>query len=383
MDQSGGGNESFSYPKNYSIGPLRRGGVGTWQVQSGSGGGASGSGWTFASYPSGSATSHSWGGYFSPSFTQDPEYYFGTPLTISADILSDTPTLVSVQPRAFTTTSYSFQTYADFNGIDWSETGEKVSSGTAGTMNAFSYGASGLGFAAPSLTGDVAGITPTIANGSVAVNGASFTYSGTTQYAYLDDNGVWQAASSPSSNTAYFGVGQTTNWSVSGSGALSPSNAEAYGNGISGTANVSGSGTDMYDYRQYYSYSSADGGEWTPTGSGDGYADGSGSVTFSYSGGGAYSTIDSNWEWSPSDTDSPAGTAQTAAWLGQTQNGSWSGSVLASGDATQSYGYSTDSTYTSADGWTSTGTTSASVGGSMSASFLAGSPFAFLDRRQL
>ena len=56
-------------------------------------------------------------------------------------------------------------------------------------------------------------------------------------------------------HVAYFGVGQTTNWSVSGSGALSPSNAEAYGNGISGTANVSAvSGTDMYDYRQYYSY---------------------------------------------------------------------------------------------------------------------------------
>ena len=77
-------------------------------------------------------------------------------------------------------------------------------------MNAFSYG-SGLGFAAPTLTEDyVAGINPTISNGSVEVNGASFTYSGTTQYAYLDDNGVWQAASSPSSNTAYFGVGQTS-----------------------------------------------------------------------------------------------------------------------------------------------------------------------------
>ena len=278
--------------------------------------------------------------------------------------MSYTPTTGNaVNPRAFTATSYNFQTYADFNGIDWSETGLKVSSGTAGTMNAFSYGASGLGFAAPSLTGDVAGINPTISNGSVEVNGASFTYSGTTQYAYLDDNGTWQAASSPSSNTAYFGVGQTTNWSVSGSGALSPSNAEAYGNGISGTANVSGSGTDMYDYRQYYSYSSADGGEWTPTGSGDGSATGGGAVTYSFSASGGYSNADS--EWSPSDIDSPAGTAQTAAWLGQTQNGSWSGSVSASGNATQGYGYSTDSTYTSADGWTSTGTTSASVGGSM------------------
>ena len=145
---------------------------------------------------------------------------------------------------------------------------------------------------------------------------------------------------------------------------------------ISGGLNVSGGGTDSYNYKQFYYYSTANGGEWTPTGSGDGYADGSGSVTFSYSGGGAYSNIDSNWEWSPSDTNSPAGTAQTAAWLGQTQNGSWSGSVSASGNATQGYGYSTDSTYTSADGWTSTGTTSASVSGSMSASFLAGSPFA-------
>ena len=206
-------------------------------------------------------------------------------------------------------------------------------------------------------------------DGSVVVSGATFTYFGTTQYAYLDQNGAWQAASSPSSNTAYFGVGETTNWSLVGSGTMSLADGDAYDNAMSGSITASGSGTDSYAYRQYYSYSSADGGEWTPTGSGDGYADGSGSVTFSYSGGGAYSNIDSNWEWSPSDTDSPAGTAKTAAWLGQTQNGSWSGSVLASGDATQSYGYSTDSTYTFADGWTSTGTTSASVSGSMSASF--------------
>ena len=84
-------------------------------------------------------------------------------------------------------------------------------------------------------------------DGSVGVSGASFTYSGTTQYAYLDQNGAWQAASSPSSNTAYFGVGQTTNWSiVRAAGHASPSNAEAYGQrGSAGRPTSADSGTDI------------------------------------------------------------------------------------------------------------------------------------------
>ena len=199
--------------------------------------------------------------------------------------------------------------------------------------------------------------------------------------AYLDDSGTWQAASSPSSNTAYFGVGQTTNWSVSGNG-LRPArlNAEAYPEtGSAGrptsaaaartctiTASITATGSagrrrvDAYRQRRRLRRRQRLGNVPAIPAAG------------------------------PTRTSIPIGSGRRRTptrprrhgakrgrlWLGQTQNGSWSGSVSASGNATQGYGYSTDSTYTSADGWTSTGTTSASVSGSMSASFLAGSPFA-------
>ena len=119
-------------------------------------------------------------------------------------------------------TSYNFQTYAAFNGIDWSETGEKIATGTGDSINSFSASASGLtlkgtpGF--PPATAPASGLSVT--NGTVNVSGTSGTDFSYTQYAYLDDNGVWQDASSPSSDGSWFGTTGTLTWSASGSGSF-------------------------------------------------------------------------------------------------------------------------------------------------------------------
>ena len=158
--QAGGASETFSYTKNYTIGT-----GGNWQVQSGSGGGASGSGWTTATY------------------------YGSTPAYGPAGLphRGRRPVHEPAQ-RARTTqsgqndTSYSFQTYAAFNGVGWSETGEKIATGSGGTTDAFSASASGLTFSPPSETGPyMNGVT--VPGGSASVTGTSSTsnnYTGNT-----------------------------------------------------------------------------------------------------------------------------------------------------------------------------------------------------------
>ena len=365
MVQAGGASESFGYTKNYTID-----GSGNWQVgggSSGSGtGGASGSGWTTASY-SGST----------PALTDLPAFPTAA-AGPSTNLLSGTDT-----QSGSNDTSYSFQTYAAFNGIDWSETGEKIATGSGSTTDSFSASASGLTFSPPSETGPyMNGVT--VPGGSASVTGTSSTSYNYRQYAYLDDNGVWQAAATPASDVTngvdYFGASGTTNWSLSGSG---PVGTYQFGTGYvsgvygansgSGTTNASGSGSDTYNYQELFSYSPAT-NQWTPTG-GSGSASGSGSATFGYSAGG---DLTDTGPWGPWD-EAYTGVERMMVGMGDAAN-DWSGTVAASGTATVSYGYSTQSNFTpgtgTASGWTSTGTASASASGGYSTSFDAGSPFA-------
>ncbi len=274
-------------------------------------------------------------------------------------------------------TSYSFQTYAAFNGIDWSETGEKIATGSGGTTDAFSASASGLTFSPPSETGPyMNGVT--VPGGSASVTGTSSTSYNYTQYAYLDDNGVWQNAATPASDVTsgvdYFGASGTTNWSLSGSGPVGtyqfgPDTSNAlYGNSGSGTTSASGSGSDTYNYQEFFSFSPAL-GVWTPTG-GSGSASGNGSATFGYSAVGGYSGIDPTWAYDESGYNEGA---RQITDLGN----DWSGTVSSSGSATVGYGYSTNSTFSTTTGqWTTSGSASATASGSMSTSFSASSPFA-------
>ena len=115
LSQSGSGNETFSYTKNYSIGS-----GGNWQVlpspvgggsggEGVTGGGASGSGWTFASYNGQMPCSGGSGGVYNASLTAT-DYQSGS-----------------------NSTSYSFQTVAAFNGVDWGEVGSKGTTGSGQT----------------------------------------------------------------------------------------------------------------------------------------------------------------------------------------------------------------------------------------------------------
>jgi hypothetical protein len=169
MSESGGASESFAYTKNYQIGSS-----GAWQLTSSNSGsgGASGSGWTYSSY-SGSTP------------------YTGTLQPFAASATGLTAILVngSDQQSGSNNTSYSFQTVAVFNGIDWSETGNKTSSGSGGTSDAISASASGFTFTSPSI-----GVTTT--SGSAGLSGTTTTSYSYTQQAFLDDNGTWQNGAS-------------------------------------------------------------------------------------------------------------------------------------------------------------------------------------------
>ncbi len=143
LNQSGSASESFSYTKNYAIN-YDGDGDGTWQVEGGTGG-AAGSGGTFASYDGQTPCSVALAGAPSGSTAMDDQ-------------------------SGSNSTSYSFNTTAIFNGLDWSETGLKTSSGSGSTGDQFDASYGGQSFSAS--------------------NSASFGY---TEQAYLDDNGVWQA----------------------------------------------------------------------------------------------------------------------------------------------------------------------------------------------
>jgi hypothetical protein len=242
-------------------------------------------------------------------------------------------------------TSYSFQTYAQFNGIDWSETGNKTASGDGGTTDTLSASANGLTFTALKLA---SATMP----GSVSLNGASTTSFSSTEHAFLDDNGTWQNSGGTGSLTS----SGARNWSLSGGGNY---NTTLYGNAASGTLSTSGKGSDSFSYSQNFSYSP--GGQWQVVG-GSGGASGSGSITSGFSASGAYSSPDPNW----SQNDA-AGTAYITLNLGSP----WSGSVSGSARATASYRYSTTSVFSAAagGGWTTTGSTSATNSGSANSAF--------------
>ena len=351
LSQAGGGNESFGYTKNYQISS------GAWTVggASGSGsGGASGSGWTNATYTSGSAQSYT---STLPDFAAS-----AVGLGYESSELEGTD-----QPGGTNDTSYSLQTNATFNGVDWSETGEKTAISEGSVTDTFSASAAAARLhGTPDFPGQLAHVRDlSIANGTAGVSGTSSTYFHETQCSFLDDNGVWQAASSPSSDSSWFGASGTSSWSASGSGSIAPTTDN--GN-FSGSMSVSGSGTDSYDYKQFYSYSLAT-GLWTPTGSGSGTASGSGSASMSYSGGTPYSTplpglAASAVGLAAPDYETPWGDAGSFG----TQ---LSGSDQQSGSNGISYNYQTNATYDDTDGWTQTGSATVSRSGAASDTFSA------------
>jgi hypothetical protein len=173
MSQSGAGSESFSYVKNYSVGS-----GGAWQMlSSASAGGASGDGWSFSSY-SGSTPC---------SVTLNGVPIFGVP----------------DQQNGSNSTSYSFQTTAAFNGLDWSETGTKTTSGSGGASDQISESSGGASCSAS--------------------NSTSFSY---TEHDVLDGNGTWQ----PASGSGSFSASASVN---------NPSALGFYGGSASATASVS------------------------------------------------------------------------------------------------------------------------------------------------
>ncbi len=320
MSQSGGASESFNYTKNYSID-----GSGNWQVlPSTSGGGASGSGWTSSSY------------------SASPTPYT---TTVQGYVVTGTD-----EQGGGNSTSYSFQTTAVFNGIDWSETGSKTSSGSGETSDAYSAQASNLTFATA--------YGP--ASGSASANGGSTTSYSYTEQAFLDDNGTWQNGSGApgtpgpgsSAGSGSVSVGGWQNWSLSASG---PYQATIYGNSASGTQSANGNGGDSYQYSEYYQFGLN--GQWQAT-SGSGSAAGGESLASGYAASGGCSNV--------------------PAWVAA-PGSAWSGSVSAAANSGTSYDYSTNSTFTpgsgSGSGWTSTGSASCTVWGASDSSFTASSPF--------
>ena len=301
MSQSGGANESFSYTKIYSVD-----GSGNWQVSSGQcSGGASGSGSTFASYAA------------------DP-----TPYSTTVDGL---PVSGSEQLSGSNDTSYSFQTTATYNGIDWSEVGDKTSSGSGSSTDSFSAQSGNLSFPAPYGS----------ATGSARASGATTHSYSYTEHAFLDDNGAWQnGAASGADGSGSVGVDGSNNWSYSGNG---PCSMSVYGNTDSGTQSVSGNQTDSYNYNEYYTF--CPDGTWLAT-SGNGSASGSQSSGSGYAANGGYSS-----------------------------GGTWSGTTSAFADNSTGYDYSTYSTFNPNDvgstgnGWSTTGNASASSTGSAGSSF--------------
>ncbi len=213
---------------------------------------------------------------------------------------------------------YSFQTTATYNGIDWKETGDKTSSGSGGTSDAFSASSDNVSFTTPFSNPDG---SPASTSGSASTSGANTTSYDYTEQAFLDDNGTWQIGQLPSTSgggaggeggssagEGSFTAGGWQDWSFSGSSAFS---ASAYGNWDSGTLSTSGSGSDSYGYTEYYNF--RPGGQWSAT-SGTGTASGNGSITSGYAVSGGYGSIDPAWLYA-------SGTVPTAIALGS----DWSG----------------------------------------------------------
>ncbi len=338
LSQSGSGSETFSYTKNYGVDSS-----GNWYAASGSGGGASGSGWTYSSY--------------------DGTIPFAP--TLPAAVVSATGYSSALsgtdQQSGSNNTSYNFQTAAFFNGIDWSETGEKTSSGSGGTSDVLSAEASSLTFTTPFGS----------ASGSASMSGQSTTSYSYHEQAFLDGNGTWQNLFSASAGaggasgcgSGTFTASGSTSWSLSGSGGYNTTSL--YGNAASGSMSVSGSGSDSYSYTENFTFTPS--GQWLAA-SGAGSSSGSGSVTAGYSASGGYSALDPAMS-------APYGTAPGTAEIAANLANDWSGSVSASGSATQSYGYSTTSNYSPASGWVTTGNASATSTGLASCSFSGSTPF--------
>ena len=309
MSQSGGANESFNYSKNYSID-----GNGNWQVASGNcSGGASGSGSTFASYAA-NPTPYS---MHLPSAVVDSS---GNAIGVSG----------TDQQSGSNNTSYSFQTTATYNGIDWSETGSKSSSASGDTTDSYSAQSGNLSFPTFGASG----------TGSARASGATTNSYSYTEHTFLDDNGAWQNGSGSGSVTASGSQG----WSYSGSG---PFQTTVFGETDSGTATASGSQTDSYQYSEYYNF--CPDGAWQAA-SGSGSASGSQSIGSGYAVSGGYSS-----------------------------GGNWSGTTSASANNSTGYTYLTNSTFDpngvtgTANGWSTTGSASASSTGFSNSSFSASS----------
>ena len=208
MQQNGGANESFCYTKDYTDG------ASGWQVQptsdgwaagdAGTGGGASGSGSTYSSY------------------TGEPLCWVGWDDVTAPDCQSGS-----------NNTSYTFNTTAAYNGIDWSETGQKSSSGSGSASDSFSPSADGQSF--------------------TASNNSSYNY---TEQAFLDPSGTWQPLFSAS--------GGAGGGSGCGSGNVCASDYVENTNGFEGSSTGSVS--------QYYSgdFSYMPDGQWQVASEGNG-----------------------------------------------------------------------------------------------------------------
>ena len=393
LSQSGAANESYNYVKNYTVsngqwtaGAASGSGSGSG-TDSGSGsgsGGANGSGWTFSSY--------------SATLPDSSETLGGIGLS-GDDTLSGSDR-----------TSYSFQTAAVYNGVDWQETGVLTAGGSGNASDSFSGGADGLSLAMPASWG-LPGVTAT-ASGNAA-SGTSYTE---TEVFFLDDNGTWQASGgvgalysnsaeswseAGSGNATAFALGWSVNgaanaafggdtssnasetlteggngWQFSG-GAGSTSvdgwqdasyngsgscSANVYGNMLPGTADARYAQSASYQYTQQYTFQPAagtapvSGGQWTCT-SGSGGASGYGST------------------FQGASASAPCTTSQgDYTYSGPPTNGPWSGTMEGWQNQSTRYNYDTQSQYAPATGgnpggWVSWGNGTAMTAGSSGESF--------------
>jgi trimeric autotransporter adhesin len=246
-------------------------------------------------------------------------------------------------------TSYNFQTYAAFNGIDWSETGVKTTTGSGSVIDNLSASTSGLTY--DSVTYGATG-----SNGVASFSGTSGTSFSYGEQAFLNDNGAWMNSGGSGSLTA----SGSDSWSVSGGG-----NPYTAWDGTTGSLFTSGSGQDFDSYSQQMNYTPA--GQWEPY-SGSGSASGSGYVESGWSTSGDYGYL--------VEIESPGPNTEEMPPFGWASD-EWSGSASESAADTLSYGYSTTSTFSPSAGWSSSGSGSVTGSTESGISYSASTPYSW------
>ncbi len=302
LNANGSGADSYQYTQYYKFRP-----DGQWLPASGSGG-SSGSG------------SVTWGYAVSGGYSSVDPAWLRASGSVPAAITLGTDWSGTTAASAGNTASYGYTTNSVFSGGAWQSSGSASATSSGWTSSSFSA-SSPFNASYDDGQGNAMSLSGT-ASGS-GNDDTGFSY---TETASLQTNGAWDTLAAGSASA--WGD-SSADWSYSGSGSYSQSQAAG---SLSGTLGESGDQSFSMDYHDGASYSPGGGWDWTGSGS----VAASASYNYSYSGSGN-------------------GTANFTPSNSETATASWNLNENGGGSGTNAY---SDALSVNGNGWTHDATSS-------------------------